>query len=281
MKKALSIIVVLILLGVGVFSFWEGSKIDVPKNQSQIANPASLNCKNVGGTLSIEKKGDGSEYGLCFFEDNRACEEWALFRGDCPVGGMRTTGYDTVDQKFCAWAGGQTYAVENSICIFKDGTKCPTIDFYNGTCVPQTPVTTATSSPVACTMDAKQCSDGSYVGRTGPNCEFKCPQSNLWNGKYSYENKYTIFSLTIDGEKASIIDDGYQTEIRFNATTKEVGDKLEIIFDSYGPEDMFKNGYKKGDLLFTISKDKEKYITTWGKFEGLSDNKIDEFKKVE
>lgn len=28
---------------------------------------------------------------------------------------------------------------------------------------------------VACTMDAKKCADGSYVGRTGPNCEFVCP----------------------------------------------------------------------------------------------------------
>ena len=28
---------------------------------------------------------------------------------------------------------------------------------------------------VACTMDAMQCPDGSYVGRTGPNCEFVCP----------------------------------------------------------------------------------------------------------
>ena len=28
----------------------------------------------------------------------------------------------------------------------------------------------------ACTMEAKQCTDGSYVGRSGPNCEFaKCP----------------------------------------------------------------------------------------------------------
>lgn len=26
--------------------------------------------------------------------------------------------------------------------------------------------------PVACTMDAKMCPDGSYVGRVGPNCEF-------------------------------------------------------------------------------------------------------------
>ena len=30
-------------------------------------------------------------------------------------------------------------------------------------------------APVACTMDAMQCPDGSYVGRTGPRCEFVCP----------------------------------------------------------------------------------------------------------
>jgi len=28
---------------------------------------------------------------------------------------------------------------------------------------------------VFCTADAMQCPDGSYVGRTGPNCEFQCP----------------------------------------------------------------------------------------------------------
>ncbi len=32
---------------------------------------------------------------------------------------------------------------------------------------------------VICTMDAKMCPDGSYVGRTGPNCEFAaCPTGN-------------------------------------------------------------------------------------------------------
>ena len=31
---------------------------------------------------------------------------------------------------------------------------------------------------VVCTMEAKQCPDGSYVARTGPNCEFTpCPKS--------------------------------------------------------------------------------------------------------
>lgn len=34
----------------------------------------------------------------------------------------------------------------------------------------------ADPEPVACTMEAKQCPDGSYVGRTGPSCEFApCP----------------------------------------------------------------------------------------------------------
>jgi len=31
--------------------------------------------------------------------------------------------------------------------------------------------------PVACTMDAKQCPDGSYVGRVPPKCDFAaCPE---------------------------------------------------------------------------------------------------------
>ena len=29
---------------------------------------------------------------------------------------------------------------------------------------------------VACTTDAVQCPDGSYVGRSGSNCEFICPE---------------------------------------------------------------------------------------------------------
>lgn len=29
--------------------------------------------------------------------------------------------------------------------------------------------------PVYCTADAMQCPDGTWVGRTGPKCEFVCP----------------------------------------------------------------------------------------------------------
>lgn len=97
-----------------------------------LANPASKNCVAQGGTLKIVKRGDGGEFGLCYFEDNRACEEWALLRGNCPVGGRRTTGYDTEAQNYCAWLGGQVFAVENAVCTLPDGRKCLADDLYNG-----------------------------------------------------------------------------------------------------------------------------------------------------
>ncbi len=101
---------------------------------SQIANHASTNCKEKGGNLVIEEKADGSQYGLCYFDDARACEEWAMFRGECPVGGVKTTGYDTMAQKFCAWSGGKTQAVEAAVCTFPDGSTCLADDFYTGAC---------------------------------------------------------------------------------------------------------------------------------------------------
>jgi len=54
----------------------------------------------------------------------------------------------------------------NPACVVNEKTKTAEI---NWRC-------TGLKEPVACTMDAKQCPDGSYVGRSGPNCEFVCPQ---------------------------------------------------------------------------------------------------------
>lgn len=99
-----------------------------------LANPASINCQQVGGTLVVQKRGDGGEYGLCQFQDNRACEEWALYRKECPVGGMKTTGYDSIDQKYCAWLGGKTFAIPNAKCTLPSGKICADDAVYNGTC---------------------------------------------------------------------------------------------------------------------------------------------------
>ena len=49
---------------------------------------------------------------------------------------------------------------------------------------------------ISCPADAKACPDGSYVGRTGPNCDFRaCPLSTKdWilidKKEYGFEMKY-------------------------------------------------------------------------------------------
>lgn len=101
---------------------------------SQMANPASVNCTKQGGSLAIQKRGDGGEYGVCTFEENRQCEEWALFRGECPKGGVKITGYDSPDQIYCAILGGKTMAHPHASCSFKDGRICKNKDLFSGKC---------------------------------------------------------------------------------------------------------------------------------------------------
>ena len=52
---------------------------------SQIANPASVNCVNKGGKLSIVDEPEG-QIGMCTLPNRIVCEEWAYFRGECPKG---------------------------------------------------------------------------------------------------------------------------------------------------------------------------------------------------
>lgn len=105
-----------------------------------IANPASVNCEKQGGTLQIEKIGSGGEIGVCYFEDNRQCEEWALMRGDCPVGGVKVTGYVTPAARYCAITGGDynitggSGDTEQGTCTFKNGKTCDVWEYYNGEC---------------------------------------------------------------------------------------------------------------------------------------------------
>ena len=108
--------------------------------QTQLANPASQNCVKQGGTLKIERRPDGGQYGVCIFTDNYQCEEWALLRGDCPKNGLRVTGYVTPAGRYCAITGGR-YAVvtesaagETGVCSLPGGRACDAAAYYAGTC---------------------------------------------------------------------------------------------------------------------------------------------------
>jgi len=106
-----------------------------------LPNPASQNCEKVDGVLTIEKAGNGGEFGVCTFEDNRQCEEWALYRGDCPAGGVKVTGYITPAARFCAMSGGEYTVTGNSgaedehgTCTFKNGKTCDVWQYFNMEC---------------------------------------------------------------------------------------------------------------------------------------------------
>jgi putative hemolysin len=87
----------------------------------QRANPASSNCVTKGGKHITESTPAG-EMGICLFEDNRQCEEWALLRGHCPVGGIHVAGYASDEERHCAIRGGH---MEHSECSLPAGGASP------------------------------------------------------------------------------------------------------------------------------------------------------------
>lgn len=84
-----------------------------------MVNPASTNCISCGGQSLIWKSPAG-EYGVCVFPDGTACEEWALFHGEC------SKGQSSLEEMTCRLAGG-VYYPDEKICELPDGSKveCP------------------------------------------------------------------------------------------------------------------------------------------------------------
>lgn len=63
----------------------EPAATDMP--QAGLPNPASVYCTQGGNKLEIRTAADGSQSGICVFQDGSTCDEWAYFRGEC---GMAT-----------------------------------------------------------------------------------------------------------------------------------------------------------------------------------------------
>ena len=105
------------------------------KEITTLANPATTNCLEKGGQI-VMKENKGGQYGVCLFEDNRQCEEWALLRGQCPVGGRKITGYEDEAQVYCAITGGEVQGLGTAtpMCQRVDGTLCTVQANFDGEC---------------------------------------------------------------------------------------------------------------------------------------------------
>lgn len=106
MKKMILFFLILILIIVGfVISSIYAKKQNIPQanledidlikqelnetlqnDNTQIANPASVYCKEQGGRSEMRIDENGGAIGYCVFNDNSSCEEWAFYRKDCSMG---------------------------------------------------------------------------------------------------------------------------------------------------------------------------------------------------
>jgi len=78
-------------------------------------------CGKNGGKMVTQYTGSHKPYQVCIFEDNRQCEVKALNKGDCPVGGIKITGYDNSEQIYCAIKGGKIKAEKHAKCRLPNG----------------------------------------------------------------------------------------------------------------------------------------------------------------
>jgi putative hemolysin len=98
-----------------------------------------VNCAKQGGALSIETDLDGGHYGVCTFPADKQCEEWAMMRGERPVGGVDVKGYTTDAARYCAITGGTDAATakvgaldETDACTLSGGRECDAGEYYAG-----------------------------------------------------------------------------------------------------------------------------------------------------
>ena len=104
-----------------------------------IANPASVNCVNLSGTVEIKTSADGGQYGMCTFKNGTTCEEWALFRGEgCKAGAsVNQTGIANPASVNCVNLGGKveikdSAAGQYGMCTFANNTTCEEWALFHG-----------------------------------------------------------------------------------------------------------------------------------------------------
>jgi putative hemolysin len=85
MRRKILITIVLMALTACTAHQTQGMPDPAPTDmyQANMPNPASVFCTQNGNKLEIVTAPDGSQSGLCIFQDGSSCDEWAYYRGEC------------------------------------------------------------------------------------------------------------------------------------------------------------------------------------------------------
>ena len=191
-KTLLIIIIVLIVAAAGAAAWWQGTKKEAPV--SVLEPPVSkddlirLDTPRPNQVIKSPLIITGEARGNWFFEasfpvilvnwDGLIIAQGIATAKSDPSTGLgvnwMTTEFVPFEAKLDFTIDKNTYSNRGWLILKKDNPSgLPAND--NSIEVPIV-FGEVTESPKACTQEAKQCPDGSYVGRTGPNCEFSaCP----------------------------------------------------------------------------------------------------------
>ena len=110
------------------------SKKEINKQVAPVAlaNPASTFCVENGGQWKTWNNQVG-ERGICYYSALNQCEEWAMFRGECPVGGADLREYiNDKNKQYCLMVGGTV--VDDNDCTLLSGTTCNLVELGSGLC---------------------------------------------------------------------------------------------------------------------------------------------------
>ncbi len=82
------LVLILALLVLAACAF---QPLQVPVDSSDagpvdMANPAAVFCEDEGYNYEIRTADDGSQSGVCIFDDGSECDGWAFFGGECSPG---------------------------------------------------------------------------------------------------------------------------------------------------------------------------------------------------
>lgn len=65
----------------------EASQKERAKQQSEVANPATLFCMNTtSATWQVREDSEGNQQGICIFGDASWCDEWDYYNNNCKPG---------------------------------------------------------------------------------------------------------------------------------------------------------------------------------------------------
>ncbi len=138
-----------------------------------------------------------------------------------------------------------------------------------------TPAASPIGQPVACTLEARICPDGTAVGRSGPNCEFApCPSTPLSTAMPTIETSTVPLNWKTYTSKKYHFQISYPPEYKALDDAENLygwphavvllyngGQSYDIPIEVWDTADAYKQKYGTGNYKYVVKQIGGKYIT--------------------